>query len=138
MRAEQHSPSLRGNSTRSEGCHASARRQFFSNNSHGNTGDPAYDFSMGRKIESPNLLLGMGVGNDHELAPIDLTSAADITVPQFHEIDRAIEFRRPFFRANFLLGSVDLHKRARANEGVGSVVFEANVAVHRFVQTEML
>lgn len=69
---------------------------------------------------------------------IHLAPTANVAEREFHEADRAVEFRLPLVRADLPLASIDLHKRAGANQWIERIVLEADIAVYGFVQIEML
>src|SRR6266849_9127809 len=113
-------------------------RLLFADNPHCYTGHPAYDFCLRWVVKSPNILVGMRVGNYDQLSTVHLTPTANVTVSEFHEIHGAVEFRLPFLSADLSLICVNLHKRTGADEREERVIFEANIAVYGFTQIQML
>ena len=87
-------------------------RHFFANNSHRYASHPAYDFSLGREVESPNILVGVRMGNYHQLSSVHLTPTADVAVSKSHEVNGAIEFRLLFLSTELSLDCITLNARA--------------------------
>lgn len=78
------------------------------------------------------------MGNYHQLSPVHLAPTAYIPVSEFHKVHGAVEFCLPSLGADLLLACVNLDKRTGTDQGKERVVFQADIAVDRFVQVEML
>jgi len=69
---------------------------------------------------------------------LDLAPAADVFVPQFHEVNRTVEFGPPGSVFDPALIPIDLHERARTDERIHREIAEADVTVHGFTQVQVL
>src|SRR6266446_2341697 len=125
-------------SARPSGRTLAAFRRLFPSNSHGYSSHPAYDFSLGRVVESANLLRRLWVRNDDQLSMVHLTPTANIPVAELHEIYGTVIFSSPFHDNDLSLAGVNLHQRTRPDEGMKSVVLQPDVSVHRLAQIQML
>ena len=85
-------------------------RHFFASNLHRYSRHSAYDFSLRGVVKPPNILVGMRVGNYDQLA----------------------SFCLPLLSTDFPLTSVNLHERTGADKGEKCVIFQPDIAVHRF------
>ena len=70
-------------STRSFGRVLPCVLHFFPCNSHRYSSHPAYDFSLSGVIKSPNILVGVRVGNYDQLTSIHLAPTANVTFSEF-------------------------------------------------------
>src|SRR5258705_4930660 len=96
-------------STRLSNRALAAFRHLLPNNSHRHSSHPAYDLSLGRIVESANVLRRLWVRDDDQLAAVHLAPTANVAVAELHEIDGAVEFSLPFLRADLSFGVVNLN-----------------------------
>src|SRR6266404_2034741 len=125
-------------STRPSGRAMAAFGRLLPHDSHRHSGHPAYDFSLRREVESANLLRRLWVRDDNQLTTVHLALTANIAIAELHEIDGTVKFSPPFLGADLPLAGVNLHQRARPDEGMESVVLQADVSVHRLALIQML
>src|SRR6266849_9254659 len=105
-------------------------RHFFPDNSHRYSSHPADDFSLRRVVKSPNILVGVRVGNYDQLTPIHLAPTANVTFSEFHEIDGTVKFCFPFLSSELSLACINLHERTRADKRVKRIVLKPDIAIH--------
>jgi hypothetical protein len=68
-------------------------------------------------------------GNEDQLASIQFAPTADVTVAEFDEIDRPIEFVLPVTSPDFSLTPVNLDERSWADVRVQRVVLDTDVPI---------
>src|SRR5208337_324635 len=87
--------------------------------------------------EPANRLRRSDVGHQNELPVFQFAPTAGITISEFDEIDRTLQFLAPCACLNLCLCRVDLQERPRQDYRVERVVAQAQVAVERPPQVEL-
>ena len=76
--------------------------------------------------------------NEQELIAVLFAPRAGVTIPQFDEIDGSVVFGTPLKRVDFSHCSINLHKRARAQERIKSQIIETDVPVQAMLEVKVL
>ena len=75
------------------------------------------------------------VRNDQQLVPLQLTPAARVTLAQFDEIDRPVEFVVPGSGSQFVLTGVDLEQRSGPDERIHRLIRRTKIAMSDILVT---
>ena len=107
-------------------------------NAHGHGGHATDNFRLvGISVRS-NLQPGNWVGNDVQLAPVQLAPAANVAVAQFNKVDGAIMFTGPRGVAYLVLAGVDLDKRPWPYQRVQGEILKSNEPVQHVLNIQVL
>jgi hypothetical protein len=88
--------------------------------------------------ELPDTAGRQGMGHENKLIALQLTPGTRITVPQFNEIHGPLEFGAPLERLDPLESWIDLYKRSGSQHWPERVIVEADVAIVRMSDVQML
>src|SRR5260370_4563870 len=107
-------------------------------NSHGHPCHLSDNFCVGSVEELPDATGRERMRHEKELIALELTPGTRIAVAELDEIDGPFEFRSPLERMDLPESFVDLHKRSGPQHWPQRVILEADVAIVRMPDIQML
>lgn len=107
-------------------------------NPHRDPRHPSYNLSVDSVGELPDAAWRKRMGNQDKLIPLQLTPAAGITVAEFDEIDRPVEFGSRFDGLDLLYSGLDLDKCSGPQHWKQRVILQTDIAIKAMLEIQVL